>query len=324
MEKLVTVVMPVYNAGASLKCSVSSILQSSYQNIELVIVNDGSEKETAELCDILGKEDDRIKVIHQENGGVSAARNNGLEHAKGDYVAFVDADDFVEADMISSLLDVAEREKADVVVGGYRECYDDGSEIEYGCNRGAGVKHGEEILAEFFTTSNIGWNVWAKLYRRDAIHDVRFVEGKRIAEDMFFIYQVLKRIDTIAIYGFPVYRYIKNDESAMSDTNCLKFFDSFYLTRAVFGDTETDKRHRREKAIFYIRNELFFFRFIYTKDKKGTVKAETNKAKRLFLEDVEKHKAVATLRMTLEIFMLKWAPLLFRAYSRFSWNGRKI
>jgi glycosyltransferase involved in cell wall biosynthesis len=110
MEKLVTVIMPVYNTGLRLKESVNSVLQSSYRNIEFLIVDDGSEKETAELCDMLGKKDDRIKVIHQKNGGVSAARNTGLKHAKGDYITFVDSDDFLEANMISALTDIAERE----------------------------------------------------------------------------------------------------------------------------------------------------------------------------------------------------------------------
>ncbi len=324
MEKLVSVVMPVYNAGMSLIKSVNSVLQSGYHNIEFLIVDDGSENETAELCDMLGKEDDRIKVIHQKNGGVSAARNSGLKQAKGDFVTFVDADDYMEASMISSLIDVAERENADVVVGGYRECYDDGSEIQYGCNRKTVIKKGEEILTDFFTTNNIGWHVWAKLYRRDSIKDVCFVEGKKVAEDMFFIYQVLKKIDTIAIYGYPIYRYIKHNDSAMSDTNAVKFFDSFYLTRAVFNDSETDGMYKNEKVLFYIRNVLFFFRFILLKDKMGTARAEINNAKRIFLTDIKKYKANANLRMKLEILMLKRAPLLFRAYARISWNGRKI
>ena len=204
MEKLVTVIMPVYNTGLRLKESVNSVLQSSYRNIEFLIVDDGSEKETAELCDMLGKKDDRIKVIHQKNGGVSAARNTGLKHAKGDYITFVDSDDFLEANMISALTDIAERENVDVVVGGYRECYDDGREKEFGYRGKTVIKKGEEILTDFFTTNNIGWISTAKLYKQDAIKSICFIEGKKVAEDMFFVYQTLKTIDAIAIYGFPV------------------------------------------------------------------------------------------------------------------------
>lgn len=323
MEKLVTIVMPVYNTGLSLGKSVNSVLQSSYHNIECLIIDDGSDKETADFCDLLAKKDGRIKVIHQKNGGVSAARNTGLKYAKGDYLVFVDADDLVEADMISSLADIAERENADVVVGGYRECYGDGRKKEFGCNRKTVISRGEGILTDFFTTNIIGWNVWAKLYRRNSIKSIRFVEGKKVAEDMFFVYQTLKVIDTIAIYGFPIYRYIKNDDSAMADTNSAKFFDSFYLTRAVFNDSETDEMHKNEKVTFYIRNALFFFRFIYTKDKAQKVRTEIYNAKRIFLEDIEKYKANTNLRMKLEILMLKRASWLFKVYARNTW-GRKI
>ena len=324
MEKLVTVIMPVYNTGVSLEKSVNSILQSSYRNIELLIVDDGSGKETADLCDSLAEKDDRIKVIHQKNSGVSAARNTGLKYVKGDYVVFVDSDDFLEANMISSLIEIAEQEDIDVVVGGYRECYDDGSETKYGCNRKTLIKRGQEILTDFFTTNNIGWTVWAKLYRREAIQSVCFVEGKKVAEDMFFVYQILKKIDSIAIYGFPVYRYIKHDNSAMADVNCAKFFDSFYLTRDVFHDPETDETVKSEKELFYIRNELFFFRFIYTKDRLGKYRTEINDAKRIFLTDIEKHEADLNLRMKLELFMLKRATWLFKAYAKASWGKREI
>ena len=172
MKKLVSIVVPVYNAGSSLKKSIDSILTSTYCDIEILIIDDGSEKETADLCDVLKKQDDRIKVIHQDNKGVSAARNTGLKLAKGDYITFVDADDLIEEKTISALVEVAEREKSDITIGGYREYYDDGREKEYGCNQKTIVKKDKQILTEFFTTNNIGWNVWAKLYKRNAVEGI--------------------------------------------------------------------------------------------------------------------------------------------------------
>lgn len=323
MGKLVTVIMPVYNTGWRLEKSVNSILQSDYRDIELLIIDDGSGKETADLCDVLGQKDDRVKVIHQKNGGVSVARNTGMEHAKGEYVVFVDSDDFLEANMISRLTEIAEKENADMVVGGYRECYDDGREKEIGCTGNVVIKQGGEILTDFFTTNNIGWTAWAKLYRLDRIKSVCFPEGKKIAEDMFFVYKTLKTIDKIAIYGFPVYRYVLNNDSVMADTDCLKFFDSFYLTREVFKDPETGEQYKSEKAVFYIRNVLFFFRYLYIKDKKGTARAEINKIKKIFLTDVEECKANMNVRMKAETCMLKRMPWLFRVYAKLADNYRK-
>lgn len=149
MENLVSVIVPVYNADSTIKKTIDSILRSTYHNIEILIVDDGSDKVTADLCDQLGYQDNRIKVIHQVNRGVSAARNNGLKHAKGNYVTFVDADDLIEENMIDSLVEVAERENADVTIGGYRECYDDGSEKQYLCNQKTFCKKDKEILTDF-------------------------------------------------------------------------------------------------------------------------------------------------------------------------------
>lgn len=323
MENLVSVIVPVYNADSTIKKTIDSILRSTYHNIEILIVDDGSDKVTADLCDQLGYQDNRIKVIHQVNRGVSAARNNGLKHAKGNYVTFVDADDLIEENMIDSLVEVAERENADVTIGGYRECYDDGSEKQYLCSQKTFVKKDKEILTDFFTTNNIGWNVWAKLYKRNAVKGISFIEGKKIAEDMFFIYQVLKSVDRVAIYGFPIYRYVKHDDSAMAGTNSLKFFDSFYLTRDVFLDPETDEFYKKEKLDFYIRNELFFFRFIYTKDKMGNAKKEIANVRNMFLNDVEYHTGNEKLRTKIELLMLKRIPSLFKIYAKISLEGQK-
>lgn len=324
MGELISVIVPVYNTPKQyLNECIKSVLKSSYSNIEILVVDDGSKKETAELCDILGKLDDRIRVIHQENKGVSAARNNALKLAIGSYIIFVDADDLIEETMISSLFTVAQKVDADITIGGYYECYNDGRKKEFGCSGQTIVKEKDEILRDFFTTNNIGWNVWAKLYKRVVIKNTCFVEEKKVAEDMFFNYQVLKKTDRIAIYGAPIYRYMKHSESVMSDTNCTKFFDSFYLTREVFDDKETDAFYKKEKIDFYLRNELFFFRFIYAKDKLGENTDEINNIRNIFLDDIRNNTGDSTARTKLEILMLKRIPMIFKLYSKISWWGGK-
>ena len=121
MNELVSVIIPVYNVGEILKESVNSLLLGEYQKIEILIVDDGSDEQTARMCDDISTKDERIKVIHQQNMGVSGARNTGIDCAKGDYVVFVDADDQAEKQLISTLLDDCKKNDADISISGYRE-----------------------------------------------------------------------------------------------------------------------------------------------------------------------------------------------------------
>jgi len=155
MSDLISIIIPVYNAGKTIDGCVESVLKSTYSDFEILIIDDGSNVETAEECDKVALKDHRIKVIHQENGGVSKARNCGIENAKGKFITFVDADDTVDSDLLASMMNAMRQEQADVVITGHRECYDDGSFKECFCSEKESIKCGTEILSEFFTTNNI-------------------------------------------------------------------------------------------------------------------------------------------------------------------------
>ena len=227
MNELVSVIIPVYNVGEILKESVNSLLLGEYQKIEILIVDDGSDEQTARMCDDISTKDERIKVIHQQNMGVSGARNTGIDCAKGDYVVFVDADDQAEKQLISTLLDDCKKNDADISISGYREWYEVDNYEEVNCSKEIFVKKEKEVLREFFLSNKIGWNVWAKLYKKDVIGNIRFVEGKKTAEDMFFVFEALKNAKKIVIHEEPLYNYIKQENSAMADTNCKKFLIHF-------------------------------------------------------------------------------------------------
>lgn len=145
MSDLISIIIPVYNAGKTIDGCVESVLKSTYSDFEILIIDDGSNVETAEECDKVALKDHRIKVIHQENGGVSKARNCGIENAKGKFITFVDADDTVDSDLLASMMNAMRQEQADVVITGHRECYDDGSFKECFCSEKESIKCGTEI-----------------------------------------------------------------------------------------------------------------------------------------------------------------------------------
>ena len=125
MNELVSVIVPVYNTENKLKKCINSVTNSSYTNLEIIIVDDGSEEKTALLCNQLKQQDKRIKVIHQKNKGVSCARNKGIDIAKGEYITFVDADDYIDEKMIKVLLTNLRKYDADISMCKYNEIYRD-------------------------------------------------------------------------------------------------------------------------------------------------------------------------------------------------------
>lgn len=323
MNELVSIIIPVYNAGKTIERCINSILNSSYTNFEILVIDDGSDKDTADECERLTLIDTRIKVIHQKNGGVSSARNCGLEKAKGNFITFVDADDSIDPDLLESMTSEMEQEGADIVITGHRECYDNGSFKECFCSKKKDIKYGREILTDFFTTNNISWTVWAKLYRKSVIENVRFKVGKHIAEDMYFNYEALKNARIIVEYGFPGYNYIKQYASAMASSDCSKFFDSFYLIKAVFDDAETNELFRREKINFYIKSELFFFRMVYAKDKNRQAAKEIKKVRKVFLNSLKKSRNFNSAHIRLELLLLKYFEPLYRIHAKIYYRQKE-
>ena len=134
MDRLVSVIIPVYNSGNKIKKCIKSILNNGYSNIEIIIVDDGSDKETVDICNSLEKEE-KIRVIHQENAGVSSARNKGIEQARGEFITFVDADDTIDSNLISVLVNSCIEKDADIAICGYKEWYDDKYFTESHCTK---------------------------------------------------------------------------------------------------------------------------------------------------------------------------------------------
>ena len=322
MNELVSVIIPVYNIGEILKKSVNTLLLGEYQRIEILIVDDGSDKQTAKMCDDISVKDERIKVIHQQNMGVSGARNTGIDCAKGDYILFVDADDQVEKQLISTLLDDCKKNDADISISGYREWYEADKYEEVNCSKEFSVKTEKEILKEFFLSNKIGWNVWAKLYKKDVIGNIRFIEGKKTAEDMFFVYEVLKNAKKIVVHEEPLYNYVKQENSAMADANCEKFFDTFYLINEVYKDNIIDSELEEEKLSFYLKSGLWFFRFIIAKDKEKKYQELILKARVEFLNNIKVRKIDCGIRFKIEVFMLKHVYFIFRMFAYY-WGGAK-
>lgn len=236
MNKLVSVIVPVYNVEKYLSRCIDSIINQTYKNLEIILVDDGSPDRCGDICDQYAIKDSRIKVIHKKNGGLSDARNAGINLAKGDYITFIDSDDWIHPKYIETLYDLVKKHNADISV----------------CNfiRTTSEDHNDEIslidviafnkyeALEQFTDKYYVQMVIAcgKLYKKDLFHNVRFPVG-RIHEDEFTTYKLIYNANKIVFTTTPLYYYWQREDSIMGSgfniNHRLDALDAF-IERAEF------------------------------------------------------------------------------------------
>lgn len=212
----VSVIVPIYNVEKYLNRCVSSIVQQTYKNLEIILVDDGSPDNCPAMCDTWKEQDSRIKVVHKKNGGLSDARNAGLEVASGDYVAFVDSDDWIEKDYISFLLSALLKTDADVAACEVRiiqeneavsPIAEDMPDVE--------VVKPREALDDLLQGKGFRAVAWNKLYRRELIKGEKFAVGK-LHEDEFFSYRIYDKAERLTFVGVPLYNYVQRSGSIMT------------------------------------------------------------------------------------------------------------
>lgn len=211
---MISVVVPIYNVSQYLSQCIDSILTQSYQDLEIILVNDGSTDECPLLCDEYKGKDSRVRVVHKKNRGLSDARNAGLRIAKGEWIYFVDSDDWLDSDAIQKLYQFAVENKCDVVQGGLYYAYHD--HLLY---RKAGKKEQKrtvlernDAMRELIINDRVKNFAWGKLYKADLIRDLPFPVGKYY-EDSFWQHFVIDRVGQYGIIDEPLYFYRQRSDS---------------------------------------------------------------------------------------------------------------
>lgn len=242
MKSKVSIIVPIYKVEKYLEKCVDSLTNQTYKNIEIILVDDGSPDNCPLLCDDFSKLDDRIVVVHKKNGGLSSARNAGLDVCTGDYIMFIDSDDYIANNMVESLLDFNKSINADLVICDYYLVYDSKLKSQNHFKRKKVVTENSkfEMLyqSKYAIPTLVAWN---KLYRRELFNNLRYDEGK-LHEDEFIICKILKNAKKIAYLPEKLYYYVQRDGSIMSKFS-LKSFDkieAFDLRISFFRDNSVD------------------------------------------------------------------------------------
>lgn len=211
----VSIIVPVYNVEDQIDRCVESLIEQTYPAIEIILVDDGSKDSSGTKCDEWAAKDFRIKVIHQPNKGLSGARNSGLDIASGDYILFVDSDDYLTTDATEKLLTQLRRLNADVMSCGFASVYDgDVPESRFTSERPA-IWSGHESIIQMMRTNNICTVAWNKLYKASLWEDVRFPEG-RLHEDEATTYKILYKAKLVGYMPECLYKYYQRPGSLMN------------------------------------------------------------------------------------------------------------
>lgn len=276
MEKVnsvkVSIIVPVYNTQKYLERCITSLIRQTLREIEIILVDDGSVEECAKLCDAWKAKDRRIRVIHKQNEGLGYARNTGIEAAQGEYLAFVDSDDYVDVSMYEKLYQKAKAEHTELVVGGYWKVYKNGN--REAC-RNIGIPQSVEgkqvitvLLANMLgsppsypSDDYIGMSVWKNLYSTELLrrYDIRFPsEREYISEDIIFHIELLHHVKKAVVVNQPYYYYCQNTGS---------------LSTSYRPD-----RFRRVKKLYLYEKELL--------DRYGILEAGVLQLQRTFIANV--------------------------------------
>lgn len=246
MNFLISIIVPIYNVDRYLEKCIESLKNQTYKNLEIILINDGSTDNSEQICRKEEKQDNRIVFINKKNGGAASAKNEGLKIAKGDYITFVDSDDFIEADMIEYMVNTIKKYNSDIVQCSFTNLYKDTEKFTY--DKIVEQKISSKDFLELFLTKWDSSLFWNKLFKREVIENVFFKEGRCI-DDEFFTYKCVINSENIVTSNKIVYNYRMRKSGVMKSESSQKqilkdrvdyLYERYEIVRKIYKDLDKD------------------------------------------------------------------------------------
>lgn len=308
--KKVSIIVPVYNVEKYISECLNSLIKQTYSNIEIILVNDGSTDKSGEICKKYAGQDKRIKVIEQENQGAANAKNNGLEHVTGDYITFIDSDDYVELHWIKTMVDTLEDKNADVVecnfVKEYVDSYELGNDNTYAYKEFSSETYMEQYLSNW--TCSLFWN---KLFKVEITENVYFRRERRCIDDEFYTYKILSNAKKIVRIEDILYHYRQRISSAVvSEKNRIQKTDD--ALEVLIERYEWIKNKFPRLTKIYLRHDIdimFYFarEFVFCDN---TIKKFYKVAKYYSKECFKHYPGKVTMKNMVILLLIKKSELL--------------
>ena len=311
----VDVIVPVYNVEKYLHRCLDSVIAQTYQNLEIICVDDGSIDESGRICDQYAVRDARIKVIHQENQGLSAARNRGLDVAEGEYIAFVDSDDYILEDMYKKMLDKLLNYNVDLCVCQWQYEFSDGRQVVKRKNIAPTI-YGRKTSLEFARFLYMGnyengvvVAAWNKLYRRTLLDKIRF-EG-RIHEDEAFSGRIMAKNISVYVMEEQFYVYAQNGDSLTNkpfSANKFFFLDALAERRELF---KSDAFICQETELLYCN---MYIEYCLRARKDGVAISHPEKYRQIFQKMFSslRREGKVKIKFRLRMMLFSFSPSLYR------------
>lgn len=298
MKHLVSVIVPIYNIEKYIEKCLTSIMNQSYSNIEILLVNDGSTDNSMEVCERKRENDDRIKIINQKNGGLSSARNAGIREAKGEYYVFIDGDDYVHPEFIERLLQGIYKSKADIAACGINIVDENGKKIST-LATGADYKlsnpfnnetlQSVEVEKRYYKNRKYGfWYVvaWNKIYKAGIFSELKYDEGK-VYEDEFLFHSLIRNSKKIHFITEKLYYYVQRGNgitSVKKDNERFHFLTEIYDRRMECYQIENNTELKIICSEKYLRQIVSKFYLLDDQQKK-----EIKKKYRQIINSIDVH-----------------------------------
>ena len=299
----ISIVVPIYNVEKYIKKCVDSLLNQTYKDIEIILVDDGSPDNCKIICDEYKNKDERIKVLHKKNGGLSDARNKGTEIATGEYILYVDADDFLEKTACEELIGIIQKFNPDIVcfncnkVNEEGKCINQNSTIyRYENTKNTKTLTFEEAMLDNLYRKSIRYEAWSKIYKKEIVLKDKFPIGM-LAEDFATFYKFLKDAKSIIYYDRCLYNYVVRDGSIMSEKKVKLYIDIYRTEQEIYTIFNTICKSKNEKEQLekrHFNNLAKIYAKIYNtsnekyKEIESKVKEDMDKIKFSLLKNKEK------------------------------------
>lgn len=313
MDK-VSIVVPVYNVEDCLSYCVDSLRQQTYKNIEIILVDDGSTDSSGEICDQYAREDDRIKVLHIENGGLSNARNTGVKESSTDWIVFIDSDDYYDHRAIEYLVKLRDKYRVDLVATPVIEVrnYENSDFLGDFREKYSGKLDRRKALEQMFYGNYVGTHSGGKLYKKEILLRFPYPNGM-LYEDLSLAYEHIASCENIAVSALNLYKYYRRPGSIVNSKysdRLLDFYKAMEWNRAyVERDYPNDKEMRRALNVRYVFNGLHIVHAMLISD----MYAEVNKIRKEYIQyfkDVILNSNV-TRKNKVKYLMLLVSPKLY-------------
>lgn len=320
----ISVIVPVYNVENYLSACLDSILSQTYQDFEIILIDDGSKDASGQICDAYAGKDPRIQVVHQENGGVSRARNRGLELATGELISFIDSDDTLEPDMYELLVRVMREHNADISHCGYKHIVGEEIRLVHDTKRVI-PQHTQGALDCFVDGRMFGGGLWNKLYRRELLDNFSFREDLKNNEDILFNFEAFRQANRSVFADYPLYNYIARvgTSAVFTIPSEKKIRDSCVVSQTIWESLRGTPL-QDSAAVRHLRSLRSYYLYCakYAPEKCGEIRSE------ILL--VAREAGNLGRNMSINVKLIRYCPWLFRlVYTTYDkirkpqWEARK-